>query len=426
MSNVQFVIFIVVIIALVCASAFFSVTETALMAVNRYRLRHQARMKKRNAVRILQLLKRPDRLLGAVLIGNTFANVLASSLSTLIAYHFWGDDGALFAAIILTFVILIFAEIAPKTLAALYPERVARWVVLPIQIILKLLYPLVWLANTLTNGLLKLMRVHVTSQAAEPLSREELRSVVYDTTGKLPRQYQNMLLSVLDLNKLTVDDVLVPRHEIVGIDIEQPWDTLVTKLSTFHQDWVPIYRDNINDIMGVIYLHDVLRAALDQKAINKELLTQCMQPPYFVPQGTELNAQLAYFQRSHEKVAFVVDEYGEIQGLLTLNDILEEIVGDLTSHIMAGKRIIKEPDGSYLVDGTVTVREFNRSSDWELPLRGPKTINGLVIEHLQAMPHTGITVLIAGYPIEIIEVKENRVQQAKIYPQLHEPPLALL
>jgi Mg2+/Co2+ transporter CorB len=418
LSQFQIIIFSLILLLLILLAAFFACAETGLMAVNRYRLRHLARMKKRYAVRLLQLLKRPDRLLGAILIGSTFANMLASSLATLIAFHFWGDEGALLAAILLTFIVLIFAEIAPKTLAAIYPDKVARWVVYPIQFILKILYPAVWLANTITNGLLRLLHIHVTNYASEPLSREELRSIVYDTTGKISRQYQNMLLGILDLNKLTVDDVMVPRHEMVGIDIEQPWEVIVEQINRFHLDWAPVYRENIHQVIGVLYTRDILRLLLSQNMINKELLQQFIQEPYFVPERTSLSIQLGYFQQSHDKIAFVVDEYGEIQGLLTLNDILEEIVGDFTSSITAGKLIHQQPDGSYLVDGAMTVRECNRTTEWELPLRGPRTVNGLIIEYLEALPHMGTAVLIAGYPIEIIQVKDNRVKLARIFPRL--------
>lgn len=390
------------------------------MAVNRYRLRHKARMKKRYAMRVLQLLKRPDRLLGAILIGNTFATVLASSLTTLVALHFWGEDATLLAAIILTFILLIFAEIAPKTFAAIYPDKVSRWVVYPIHFLLTLFYPIVWFANTITNGLLRLLRIRVTHYALEPLSREELRSVVYDTAGKISRQYQNMLLSILDLSKLSVEDVMLPRNEIVGIDIEQPWETIVKQIFTFHQDWVPFYRDNINQIIGVLYMHDIIHAVLAKKEVDKDTLQQVLQEPYFVPVGTLLNMQLEHFQQSHDKVGFVVDEYGEIQGLLTLNDILEEIVGDFKTDVKTSKRRIEQQaDGSYLVDGAITVREFNRASEWELPLHGPRTLNGLIVEYLEAMPHVGTAILIAGYPIEIIQVKENRVKQAQIFPRLN-------
>lgn len=388
------------------------------MAANRYRLRHKARMKKSYAIRLLKLLKRPDRLLGVILIGNTFANILASSLATLIAFHFWGDNGALLSAILLTFIILIFAEIAPKTFAAIYPDQVARWVVYPVQIILNLFYPAVWLANTVTNGLLRLFRVNVNAYSVEPLSREELRSVVYDTTGKISRQYQNMLLSILDLSKLTVDDVMIPRHDIVGIDIDQPWNVIVAQINRFHQDWLPVFHQNVNQIVGVLYTRDVLRLLLAQNTLDKALLQKFVQEPYFVPVGTALNVQLAYFQQSHDKVAFVVDEYGEIQGLLTLNDILEEIVGDFTSTVASGKRLQLQEDGSYLVDGAMTVREFNRATEWELPLRAPRTLSGLIIEYLEALPHSATAVLIAGYPIEIIQVKENRVKLARVFPRL--------
>lgn len=419
MSNFQFTLFSFIIFFLVLSSAFFSCSETALMAVNRYRMRHKARMKKRYAMRILKLLKRPDRLLGAILIGNTFATVLASSLTTIVALHFWGEDATLLAAVLLTFILLIFAEIAPKTLAAIYPDRVARWVAYPIQILLTLFYPAVWFANVITNGLLRVLRVRVTHYAFEPLSREELRSVVYDTTGKISRQYQNMLLSILDLSKLTVDDVMVPRHEIAGIDIEQSWDEIVKQIYTFHQDWVPFYRENVNQIIGVLYMHEIIHAVLAKKILDKAVLQQFLQVPYFVPAGTPLNVQLAYFQQSHDKVGFVVDEYGEIQGLLTLNDILEEIVGDFKTNLTSSKRIEWQEDGSYLVDGSLTVREFNRITEWELPLHGPRTINGLIVESLEAMPHTGTAILIGGYPLEIIQVKEHRVKQARIFPKLH-------
>jgi len=418
LDHFQITLFSFLLVLLILLAAFFACAETGLMAVNRYRLRHRARMKKRYAMRLLQLLKRPDRLLGAILIGSTFANMLASSLATLLAYHFWGDKGALLAALVLTIIVLIFAEIAPKTLAAIYPDQVARWVAFPIHWILRVLYPAVWVANMVTNGLLRVLQIRVTSYASEPFSREELRSMVYETAGKISRRYQNMLLGILDLSKLTVDDVMVPRHEIRGINLELPMDVIVKELNHYHQDWIPVYRDNINQVIGVVYTHDLLHALLAKQAMTKELLQHCLQEPYFVPEGTSLHFQMGHFQQNPDKVAFVVNEYGEIQGLLTLDDILEEIVGDFTSGVTRVKLIQKQPDDSYLVDGATTVREFNRNTEWELPLHGPKTINGLIVEHLQALPHVGTTVLIAGYPIEIVHVKTNRVKMARIFPPL--------
>lgn len=420
-SQFQIIVFSLMLVALILLAAFFSCAETGLMAVNRYRLRHQARLKKRYAIRLLQLLKRPDRLLGAILIGNTFANMLASSFATLIAAHYWGDTGALLAAILLTIIVLIFSEIAPKTLAAIYPDKVAKWVAFPIQFILRLLYPFVWLANGITNGLLRLLRIRVTSYSTEPLSGEELRSIVYDTSGKLSRQYQNMLLGILDLNKLNVNDVMVPQHEISGIDIEQPWEKILDLLIHSHQDWLLFYRENLNQVIGVLYIRDILGTLVDNpKSLNKETLHQFLQEPYFVPEGTSLNIQLNYFQRNQEKIAFVVDEYGEILGLLTLNHILEEIVGNFTSTIAVGKRIVQESDKSYLVDGAVSVREFNRVTDSELPLSGARTLNGLIVEYLQTLPRSGVAVLIGGYPVEVLQVKDNRVKLARIFPRLEQ------
>lgn len=420
MSNFQIFSFSIVLVLLILLAAFFSCAETGLMAVNRYRLRHKARTKKRYAIQILHLLKRPDRLLGAILIGNTFANMIASSLATLIAAHYWGDFGALLAAMILTFIVLIFAEITPKTLAAIYPDRVARLVAYPIMLTMTVLYPLVWLANVITNGLLRLLNVQVANHLVEPLSREELRSIVYDTTGKISRQYQNMLLGILDLNKMTVEDVMIPRHEMTGIDISQSWESIVEQIGRQHQDCLLFYRDDVNQVLGVLYAHDIFKLMLTKKVLDKQSLEACLQEPHFVPEGTSLNAQLSYFQQNHDKMTFVVDEYGEILGVLTLTDILEEIIGDFNLNLTVGKRIQLQPDGDFLVDGTITVREFNRASDWELPSNGPRTINGLIIEYLEAMPHTGTAVLIAGYPIEIIQVKDNRVKLARIFPRLPE------
>ncbi|OGT60124.1 MAG: hypothetical protein A3E85_03465 [Gammaproteobacteria bacterium RIFCSPHIGHO2_12_FULL_45_12] len=410
-------IFSFILIVLIMLSSFFSCAETGLMAVNRYRLRHKAHLKKRYALRLLQLLKRPDRVLGAILIGNTFANMLASSLATLLAYHFLGDKGALLSVILLSLLVLIFAEIVPKTFAAIYPDKVARLVVYPIIVILKILYPLVWLVNAIGNGLLRSLHIRVGDYAAEPLSREELRSIVYDTTGKMSREYQHMLLTILDLNKMTVDDVMVPRHEIVGVDIDLPWEAIIAGINASSQDWVAFYHENVNQMVGVLPLHAMLKRMLTQPHMDKEQLRQCLREPYFVPQGTTLNIQMDYFQQSQEKVAFIVDEYGEIQGLLTLNDILEEIVGDFSAGVALSKQRIKPHlDGSFAVDGAITVREFNRSSGWELPLQGPKTINGLIVEYLEMLPHAGICVLIAGHPIEILQVKANRVKWARIAP----------
>jgi Mg2+/Co2+ transporter CorB len=418
-TSFQLIVLSLILVALIIVAAFFSFAETSLMALNRYRLRHQARLKKRHAIRLTHLLKRPDRLLGAILIGNTFANMLASSLATLLAVHFWGDQGAILAAIAMTMVVLLFAEITPKTIAAIYPDQVARWVALPIQWTLKILYPMVWLANVGTSALMKLLHIRVSSQISESLSREELRSVVHDTTGKLSRQYQNMLLGILDLNNLTVDDVMVPREHMSGINILRPWPEILQHIKKSNAGWMAFYRGNLNEVVGVLYLKDVAKRLLDHLAFDQKHLTAYLQDPYFVPKGTPLSVQLTYFQQHHDHAAFVVDEYGVMQGVLTLNDILEEIIGDFTSSLSVGKRLQRQADKSYLVEGSMTVREFNRHTEFELPLRGPRTLNGLIIEHLEAMPVAGVGMLIGDYPVEIVKVKENRVKLARVFPRLH-------
>jgi magnesium and cobalt exporter, CNNM family len=408
----------VMLVFLILLSGFFSAAETGLMSINRYRLRHKARMQKRSALLILKLLKRPDRLLGMILIGNCVANIFASSLATLLAIHFMGNDGVVLFAVVLTLIILVFAEVAPKTVAALYSEKVARMVAYPVLILLKLFYPLVWFINTLSNGLLYLMHVKVSSQVSEPLSREELRSVVFEGTGKVPHQYQRMLLGILDLNKVTVDDVMIPRHEIMGIDLKSSWEQIQQQIVQSKHDWLPVYQENINKITGVLHVRDVLQTALNNQ-FNEEQLLKVLREPYFVPEGTLLNIQLHHFQNTNKRMAVIVDEYGEIKGLLTLKDILEEVLGEFTSSVNSASKLIGiQPDGSYLANGAITVRELNRVTSHHLPTGGPRTLSGLIIEYLESIPRVGTCVLIGDYPIEILEVKDNRIKLARIFPRL--------
>lgn len=404
---------------MILLSAFFSTAETALMSINRYRLRHKARMKKRYAILVIKLLKRPDRLLGTILIGNTVANISASALATLLAVHFFGDTGVVLITILLTLVILIFSEVAPKTLAALYPDSVSRIVAFPISVLLRLFYPLVWLVNTLANGFLRLMRIKFPSHLVEPLSRDELRSVVYEATGKVPHQYQTMLLGILDLNKVTVDDVMIPRHEISGIDLNQKWERIQQEIAQSKYEWMPIYKENINQVVGVLHVRELMNIILTAD-LNQQVLLKMLHESYFIPEGTLLNIQLQNFQNNNQRMALVVDEYGEIKGLLTLKDILEEIVGEFTSSVnVANKAILVQSDGSYLVDGAVTIRELNRVTHWHFPVRGPRTLNGLIVEYLEAIPRVGTCLRIAEYPIEIVDVKENRVKTARVFPRVN-------
>jgi Mg2+/Co2+ transporter CorB len=420
LSHSQIIIFGSVLFLLICLSGFFSIAETGLMAINRYRLRHKARLNQRHAVVILKLLKRPDRLLGMILIGNNLANIVASALATMIALHVWGEKGVIFSTVLLTLLILIFAEVAPKTVAALYPERVSRVVARPVSIMLIVFFPFVWLINTVTNGLLRLLHIQVSHRPLEPLSREELRSVVYDTAGKMSRQYQSMLLGILDLNKAAVDDVMIPRHQITGIDIDQPWQVVQKQLSHSPHDWLPIYHDSINEVVGILHLRELTGKLMAGQSLDKEKLLKLLKEPYFIPEGTPLNIQLLNFQQQRKRMALVVDEYGEIQGLITLEDILEEIVGEFTTTVESSSRVDLQADGSYIVDGSITLRELNRVTSWHLPTTGPRTLSGLVIEYLEAMPVEGVAMRIGGYVIEVQEVKDNLVKVAQIFPRLPE------
>lgn len=419
LDHYQWVVSLFSIVLLILFSAFFSAAETGLMSVNRYRMRHQAKLKKRSAILILRLLKRPDRLLGTLLIGNSVANISASALTTILAVHLFGDKGVVIFTVLLTLIILVFCEVAPKTLAAFYSEKIATWVALPITILLKIFYPIIWLINTLSNGLLRLFGIKIIRNVADPLSREELRSVIYDANKRTSGQYQEMLLNILDLNKVTVNDVMVPRHKIVGINLDSDWNVMYKAIHHSMHDRLPVYHDNINQVIGILHLQELMKDLLSSQSLTRELLLTKLQEPYYVPENTPLNIQLLNFQREEKKTALVVDEYGDILGLITLADILEQIVGTFAMNLTGTTRLIQQQkDGSYLVDGTLLVREFNRLSGWALPIRGPKTLSGLIVEYLESMPRAGTCVKIRQYPIEIVHVHENRVKVARVFPKL--------
>lgn len=419
MSQSQIILFSIILILLIVLSGFFSAAETALMAINRYRLRHRARLKKRSAMLILKLIQRPDRLLGMILIGNNFANIFASSLATLIAVHFLSETGVVICTILLAFIILVFAEVAPKTLAALYPDAVSKTVAWPVSWLLAIFMPIVWLVNVVSNSLLRLFGIKFTGNITESISREELRSLVYETSGRLSHEYQGMLLGILDLNKLTVEDVMIPHHEVVAIDLDVEWSVIQQQLAESPYDWLPIYRENINQTIGILHLRELMHVSLADAVIDKNTLLKLLHEPYFVPEGTPLHIQLKNFQNERKRLALVVDEYGEILGLITLEDILEEIVGEFTTNVPStGKNIEVQSDGSYLVEGAIAIRELNRVTTWKLPTNGPRTLSGLIIEYLESIPRAGVCVQIAGHPIEILEVKENRVSQVRIFPPL--------
>jgi Mg2+/Co2+ transporter CorB len=402
-------------------SAFFSCAETAFMAVNRYRLKHAAHnLKKQAAIVTLKLLQRPDQLLSLVLVGNTVANVASAAIVTFLTIACLGDENVWWTTILLTLVLLVFAEAAPKTLAALYPEKLSRILVLPIYCLQKLFFPIISVINFSGNTILKLLGFKISRPLADSLSDDELRAVIYEANGNLASHYHSMLLGVIDLKNLTVDDVMISCHEIKGLDVNLPWPELSAMLDSMKFDWIPVYRKNINQLLGVLTSSDLASFLLRNKCINStSQLIELLHEPYFIPEQTTLTVQLHNFKTKRELAAFVVDEYGEVLGMLTMNDILEEIVGEFTAAFNDFSKLLRwQDDGSCLIDGIVPVRDFNRFTKWQLPLSGPRTINGLITEHLETLPRSGMCLLINNYPIEIITAKDNRVKLARIFPQL--------
>ena len=384
------------------------------MSLNRYRLRHLVKQKHRGAMRAAKLLQRPDRLIGVILIGNNFVNILASAIATMIALRLMGDAGVAVATAALTLVILIFAEVTPKTVAALKPEQVAFPASLILRPLLAILYPFVWIVNTICNGLLRLLGFNANAQSNDHLSTEELRTIVNEAGALIPRRNQSMLLSILDLESVTVEDVMIPRNEIVGIDVNDDIDTILATISQSPHTRLPLYQDELNDIIGVIHVRQIL-PLLQMNNPTKEDLLKLSREPYFIPESTALNTQLLNFQKARHWMALVVDEYGDIQGLTTLEDILEEIVGDMAEDQDADNEDIHpQEDGSYFVDVTATIRDVNKALTWDLPVNGPKTLNGLITESLEEIPQNNVCLQLGPYLIETVQIKDNFIKTARI------------
>ncbi|MEI6895540.1 MAG: CNNM domain-containing protein [Colwellia sp.] len=403
---------------LIVISAYFSGSETGMMSLNRYRLRHLEKQKHKGAKRVSKLLARPDRLIGLILIGNNLVNIAASAIATVIGLRLFGDMGILIATIALTLVILIFAEVTPKTLAALYPEKIAFPSSIILTLLLKLLLPLVVIVNWITNGILMILGINAEQREQHSLSNEELKTVVNESSSLLHQRDQDMLVSILDLAKVFVEDIMIPRSDLVGIDVNDNWKKIQKQLTQANHTRVLLYRDNIDDVVGYIHARDALKI-LSKSQFTKASLLRVVRELYFIPEGTPLNIQLLKFQHAKERLGLVVDEYGDIQGLVTLEDILEEIVGDFTTTMTptASDEVKLQPDGSYLVDGSANIRDINKEMSWQLPTDGPKTLNGLIIEYLEEIPKSNISVRISGYPIEIIEVAGNMIKLVRVMPE---------
>jgi len=416
---------VIVIVVLLVLSAFFSATETALMSLNRYRLRHQARSGHRGARVAEWLLQRPDRLIGLILLGNNTVNLTAAALVTILAQRLGGQGAVLIATFILTVVVLIFCEVAPKTIAALNPARIALPAALVYYPLLKVTYPIVWVLNLFANALLRLLGVRPDQIASHSLSAEELRTVVAEAGVMVPRPHQRMLISILDLDAITVEDIMVPRQEIVGLDLDRTWEENLAVIQTSQHNRLPVYREYIDNIIGVTRVRDLL-PELARGELTQALLLERIREPYFVPEGTPLTKQLLNFQQHRRRSAFVVDEYGDVQGLITTQDIVNELVGELDHDSTAlDIGVTKESERSYVVDASANVRQLNRVMNWNLPTDGPKTLNGLIVEQLETIPESGTGVTVADYPIEILDTSEHGIKRVRVFtPGSARPPKA--
>jgi len=402
---------------LILLSAFFSGSETAMMALNRYRLKHLRDQKHKGAMRASSLLEKPDRLIGLILLGNNFVNILASSIATIIAIRLYGEVGIAIAAALLTIVILIFSEVTPKTMAALHPEKIAFPVSFILKPLLKVVYPIVWLVNLIANGVLKLLGISPEDENGEmALSREELRTVVKEAGTMIPQRHQQMLFGILDLEKVTVEDIMIPRNEVIGIDLDTDHDELEAQLRSCRHTRIPIFSNNLDNIAGVMHVRKIPDLLEQPEESRETAIHEKMEEPYYVPIGTPLHTQLNNFQREKRRIGFVVDEYGDIQGLVTLEDILEEIVGEFTTDPGYNKDIHDQKDGSYLIDASANIRDINKSLTWTLNTEGPKTLNGLIIETLENIPETGTSLRIGKYIIEILQTTKQAVKTVKIQP----------
>lgn len=398
-------------------SALFSASETAMMSLNRYRLRHKAKSGHKAAIKAIKLLESPDRLLGGILLGNNFVNISASSIATIIAMQLMGEAGIAIAAGLLTMAILIFSEVAPKTLAALYPEKIAFPMVYLLDPLLKIFSPVVWFVNVFANGFLQLFKVRVKEVKQDhSLSQEELQTLINEATAQLPKQYKNMLLSILRLESVTVEDVMIPKQEVYAVDIEQDFEKILEDLKNSPYTRVPLYRGSLDkELVGNLNLRRSL-PVLMRPDITLEKLLKMARPSYFVPETTPLNTQLANFNKNKHKMAMIVDEYGELQGLLTMEDLLEEIVGKLSTdprdhHTLD---IALNEDGSMTIDAGEFIRDINKDYHLDLPTKEAKTLNGLIQEKLETLPSVGTCIRIDNYVLEVVEVSQNAIDTVKL------------
>ncbi len=397
-------------------SAFFAGSETSLMSLNRYRLRHLVKLKHPGAIKTHKLLQRPDRLLGLILLCNNFVNNFAASIATVIAIKMYANDESIIAIAtgILTIVMLICSDVTPKTLAAIRPELLAfpaAWIYTPL---LKLLYPVVGFVNLFVNLLLRLVGVDVKKKTPDSLNRDELKSIITEAESLMPLRYQKMLLGILDLESATVEDIMTPRNEIVGIDLEDPIEEIIEQIKTSPHTQLAVYKKSIDRVIGFLHLRKVL-VEVNHADFDKHTIINLLSKPVFIPESTPVHSQMLSFKKEKIRIGLVVDEYGDVQGLVTLDDLLQEIVGELITDEVSAAQL--QGDGSYLVDAGITIRELNRLTQWSLPTEGPKTLNGLIIEIMETIPEPGTSVDLLGYELEVIKRNKNTVKLVKFLPK---------
>ena len=384
-----------------------------MMSLNRYRLKHLVKENDKGAIRADKLLKRPDRLLGVILIGNNFVNILAASLTTVLCLNLFGDSGVVIGSIVLTLIILVFAEITPKTFAALNSEKVALPASLILKYLQKILRPLVLFVNFFSNFFMRLLGTKNTS-INEDLSPEELKSVLENSGDLIPKKYQDMLISVLELDKVSVDEVMTQRSEVIGIDINQPIENILSTLQNNQKDFLPVYNESLDDLRGVIDLYGIT-SFLSNENKSIESLIDSLDEAYFIPENTPLSTQLFNFQKNKKTVAVIIDEYGSVKGLVTIKDVLEEIVGELATDIdRESVEIMEQKDGSYLIDASIPLRELNKKLNWQLPINGAKTLNGLIIDQVETIPENNIKIEIDNYAIETVLIRNNMIKIARV------------
>ena len=416
MDDIPLSFLIGTLIFLIIVSGFFSGSETGLMSLNRYRLRNLANKKHKGATLAQRLLETPERLIGLILLGNNAVNILASAIATIIGLRLFGEAGIAIATAVLTIIILVFAEVTPKTLAALRPEKYALPSAYVLTPLLRIFFPFVWTVNKITDFFLKSLGIPLQDRSSTKLSSDELRIVLNEASSMIHHRHQAMLLNILDLEHVTIDELMIPRNEIVGIDLSDDWNQVMKQLSESQHTRLPVYEGDIDHIIGMLHLRNTLHL-FKQESFDREALKKIIRDAYFVPAGTPLNTQLLNFQNEKRRIGLVVNEYGDIQGLVTLEDILEEIVGVFTTDPSASSKDVHiQEDGTYLVDGSITIRELNKALDWNLSVDGPKTLNGLLLEYLEQIPDPGTSLMLEAYPMEIMQTTSSSIKTVHIDP----------